>query len=148
MSEVPHDPDLNPRTAGGGSTAVAAFFALVSLAALALLGQWLASKLTQPEARMDIAEWPFAILGAALALLPLIAAIGLLRRRSFASSLGRVTAYLIAIVGGVALLIALAQLTMGVAWTLLLGGALLLIGAILALRVLRPAEKTLTAGRS
>jgi hypothetical protein len=148
MSDVPPDPDLNPGPAGGGQTAVAAFFALVSLAALALLGQWLASKLTQPEARMDIAEWPFMILGAALALLPLIAAIGLLRRRPFGSRLGRVTAYLIAVVGGVALLIALAQLTMGVAWTLLLGGAVLLIGAIVALRVLRPAGRALTAGRS
>ena len=142
MSDVPHDQDLNPRPGRGGLTAVAGFFALVSLAALVLLGQWLTSKLTQPDARMDIAEWPFVILGAVLALLPLTAAIGLLRRRSFGSRLGRVIAYLIAGVGGVALLVALAQLTMGVAWTLLFGGAILLIGAILALWVLRPVTVT------
>jgi len=148
MSDVRHGPDRNPRNTGSGLMAVAGFFALVSLAALVLLGQWLASKLTQLDARMDIAEWPFVILGAALALLPLIAAIGLLRRRPFGSRLGRVTAYLIVGVGGLALLIALAQLTMGVAWTLLLGGALLLIGAILALRVLRPARRDLTSSGS
>ena len=141
MSDVPHDPDLGPRLGRSTLIAVAGFFALVSLAVLVLLGQWLASKLTQPGARMDIAEWPFVIVGAALAFLPVIAAIGLLRRRPFGSRLGRVTTYLIAVVGGLALLIALAQLTMGVAWTLLLGGAILLIGAILALWVLRPAGR-------
>ena len=140
MSDAPNDPGLSPRLSRGGLAAVAGFLALVSLAALVLLGQWLASKLTQPDARMDIGEWPFVIVGAALALLPLIAAVGLLRRRSFGTRLGRVTAYLIAAVGGVALLVGLAQLTMGVAWTLLLGGAVLLVGAILAVWMLRPVK--------
>ncbi len=60
--------------------------------------------------------------------------------------LARVSADPIAVVGAVALLMALAQLTMGVAWTLLIGGAVLLIGAITTLRVLRQAAPTRPSG--
>lgn len=112
----------------------AAFFALVSLSAVVLLAQWLIGKLAQPGARFDIAEWPFVIVGAAVALLPLVAAIGLVREHSFGIRLGRIAASLISVVGGLALLVALAQLSMGVAWTLLIGGIVLLVGAVFALR--------------
>ncbi|HEX7171256.1 MAG TPA: hypothetical protein VF365_01470 [Candidatus Limnocylindria bacterium] len=124
---------------GRSSSAVlgtAGFFALVSLGAVLLLGQWLIAKLTQPGARIDIAEWPFVIVGAAIALLPLIAGIGLVREHSFGIRLGRIAAYLIGVVGALALLVALAQLSMGVAWTLLIGGGVLLVGAVFALRTL------------
>lgn len=136
VNQVARDLDSGQGGVGGKVTAVAAFFALVSLGMLALLAQWFVMKLTQPAAHMDIGEWPFVITGAVLALLPLVAAVGLIRRRPLGARLGWVSAYLIAIVGGLALLMALAQLTMGVAWTLLLGGGLMLIGAVLALRVL------------
>jgi hypothetical protein len=140
MSDKHHDQqaDRQPRLAG--ETAVAGFFALASLGALALLVQWLIGKLTQPAARIDIAEWPFLAAGAGLAVLPLVAAAGLLLRRPFGWRVGRLSAYLIAIAGGLALLMGLAQLTMGVAWTLLIGGGLALIGAVWALLVLRRGE--------
>jgi hypothetical protein len=121
----------------GGVRLAAGFLALVSLGALALLVQWLVIKVNQADGRIDIAEWPFVAAGAVLALLPLIAAVGLLAHRPFGPKLGRVSAYLIAIAGGLALLMALSLLTMGVAWNLLIGGAVALAGAIWTLWTLR-----------
>jgi hypothetical protein len=136
MSATPHN-QRHPGRSVSKEAAVAGFFALASLGALALVIQWLVAKLSQPAARIDIAEWPFVAVGVALGLLPLLAAVGLVLRRPFGRRLGRISAYLIAIVGGLALLMALAQLTMGVAWTLLIGGGLAVGGAVWALRTLR-----------
>jgi len=115
---------------------VVAFLTLVGLGFLALVGGWVIFKLTQPDQRMDIAEWPFAIVGAVVAIVPLWAAIRLATGRG-GRGLALVIAVFIGVIGALALAFAIGFLSMGVAWNLLIGGGVMLAGAIWTVFVVR-----------
>ena len=120
----------------GRVIAVAVFLALTSVVFLFVMVQWLAFRLSTPDQRMEIGEWPFVILGAALAVVPLWAAIRLATGRG-GRSLGLASAIAIGVIGVLALFFALGFMSMGAAWSLLLGGAVMVIGSVATLIVLR-----------
>ena len=127
-------PPLRPRDRSIIGAAV--FLALVSLLFIALVVQFLLFKLTQPDQRMDVAEWPLLGVAVLAAVLPISSAILLMTGRG-GRGLGLVSAVLIGLIGALALVVGLSFLSIGVAWDLLIGGFVMLVGAIWTLMVLR-----------
>ncbi len=117
-------------------TWVPAFMVLVGGIGVFLVGQWLVTKLGSGTP-VDIAEWPFVAVGLLLAAFPLAAAAGLWLERDWGGRFARIAAWLATLAGAVALTYAVMLLSMGVAWGLLIGGAVLLVGGIGSLLTLR-----------
>jgi hypothetical protein len=115
--------------------------AAVSACALALLAQWVTFKLSTPGQNLDVGEWPFLMVGLALAAVPATTAIRLATGRG-GHRVARASALVIAFAGALAIMFALGFMSMGIAWALLIGGSVMVVGSIATVVVLRPGGRS------